>query len=153
MNSKTSNDYRSELERFYGSKHQLSLQLRREQPRDYKDFIEGLYLDLDELIGMMEADAKDLMHMGEDPLNRTLVRLLQARTYHASHDHDEGGHVDVRVTSRDQRFSWLGEAKLYKGSSTLFGGLDQLMTRYARATPGHNCGGLLIYVQRALLSG
>lgn len=148
----THKDYRSELEYFYGSTHQLSLQLRREHPRDYKEFIDGLYHDLDELIGFMEGDAKDLMSQGEDFLNRYLVNLLKARTYNASHDHDEGGHVDVHVRSRDGRFSWLGEAKLDSGSSKLFAGLQQLTDRYARGTANHNCGGLLIYVQKDKIS-
>lgn len=148
----THKDYRSELEHYYGSTHQLALQLRREQPRDYSEFIEGLYVDLDELVGFMEGDAKDLMSQGEDFLNRYLVNLLKARTYNASHDHDEGGHVDVHVRSRDGRFSWLGEAKLDGGPSKLFAGVEQLTDRYARGTPGHNCGGLLIYVQKDKIS-
>lgn len=143
---------RNDVEDYYGSTHQFVLSIRRHQPRDYDDFIDALYTDLEELIGLMEADAKDFIESGEDVLNRELVRLLRARAYTASHDHDEGGHVDVHVRSGDGRFSWLAEAKLDHGPAYLLKGVNQLTERYARGTPGHNCGALLIYVQMPRIS-
>ena len=128
---------------------ELLAQLRRLAPSSYIEFISTLYDDLDQLIGLVEADAKDFQNASEDELNRELVRLLSARFYAASHDHDEGGHVDVRVRSRDGRFSWLAEAKLDNGPAYLSKGIDQLTERYVRGTSGHNCGGFLVYVQRA----
>lgn len=137
---------RQQLE-FYDPNGGLLRQLRREQPLDYPDFIDVFYADLEDLIGLLEGDAKDLMTANEDFLNRELVRLLNARSYVASHDHDEGGHVDIHVKPGSRRFSWLGEAKRDKGSANYWAGLVQLTERYARGTPGHNCGGLLIYFQ------
>lgn len=130
----------------------LVRQFQREQPRDYADFVDVLYSDLDELIGSIEADAKDFISASEDVLNRELVRLLRARTYVASHDHDEGGHVDIHVQPGNRMFSWLGEAKLDNGPAYILGGLKQLSQRYARGTHGHNCGGLLVYFQKARFS-
>lgn len=141
---------REQLE-FYGDSGLLR-QLRREQPKDYEDFIGVFYDDLDELLGLMEADAKDLIDASEDELNRQLVRLLNARTYVASHDHDEGGHVDIHVRPRNLAYSWLGEAKLDNGPSYILGGLKQLTDRYSRGTAGHNCGGLLVYCQKDRIS-
>lgn len=123
-------------------------QLRRLRPKNYDEFNSQLYADLDVLVGYVEADAKDFTAAGEDVLNRELVRLLKARCYIASHDHDEGGHVDVHVRSRGDQFSWLGEAKLDNGPAYLTKGVSQLTERYARGTPGHNCGGFLVYVQK-----
>ncbi|WP_141100847.1 hypothetical protein [Roseateles aquatilis] len=128
---------------------ELLAQLRRLAPVSYEEFVSTLYEDLDQLIGLVEADAKDFQDASEDELNRELVRLLNARFYAASHDHDEGGHVDVRVRSRDGRFSWLAEAKLDNGPAYLSKGVDQLTERYVRGTPGHHCGGFLVYVQKA----
>lgn len=56
---------REQLE-FYDPNGGLLRQLRREQPRDYPDFIDVFYDDLEELIGLLEADAKDLMTVSED---------------------------------------------------------------------------------------
>lgn len=127
---------------------ELLAQLRRLAPSSYDEFISTLYDDLDQLIGLIEADSKDFQYASEDELNRELVRLLNARFYAASHDHDEGGHVDVRVRSRDGKFSWLAEAKLDNGPAYLAKGVDQLTERYVRGTPGHHCGGFLVYVQK-----
>ncbi len=132
---------------------ELLAQLRRLAPANYTEFIEVLYEDLDQLIGLIEADAKDFHDASEDELNRELVRLLVARFHVASHDHDEGGHVDVRVTSRDGKYSWLAEAKLDNGPAYLAKGVTQLTTRYTRGTPNHNAGAFLIYVQKNDCSG
>lgn len=129
---------------------ELLAQLRRLAPESYEEFIGTLYGDLDHLVGLIEADAKDFCEASEDELNRELVRLLRARFYVASHDHDEGGHVDVHVRSRDGQYSWLAEAKLDNGPAYLSKGVDQLTERYAKGTPGHHCGGFLVYIQKAL---
>lgn len=138
---------RQQLE-FYDPNGGLLRQLRREQPLDYPDFIDVFYTDLEDLVGLLEADAKDLMAVSEDFLNRELVRLLNARSYVASHDHDEGGHVDIHVKPGNRLFTWIGEAKLDKGPEYILAGLHQLAERYARGTPGHNCGGILVYFQK-----
>jgi len=122
--------------------------LKHISPASYEEFIDALYTDLDALIGSLEADAKDFAEAGEDVLNRELVRLLNARYYCASHDNDEGGHVDIHVKAPLKGFSWLGEAKLDNGPAYILSGLNQLVTRYARGTPGNNAGGLLVYFQK-----
>lgn len=122
--------------------------LKHTCPQSYEEFIDTLYSDLDALIGSLESDAKDFAKAGEDVLNREIVRLLNARYYHASHDNDEGGHVDIHVRSPTKGFSWLGEAKLDNGPAYILSGLNQLVSRYARGTPGNNAGGLLVYFQK-----
>lgn len=119
----------------------------RIHPRTYQEFVFRIYDDLDACVGQLESDAKDFDAASEDSVSRAIVRLLAGRCHHASHDHDEGGHVDIRIGSRDGRFSWLAEAKIYRSNSNLDKGMDQLIDRYAKGTAGHNRGGLLIYVQ------
>lgn len=133
---------------FAGDQYLLG-SIRRTSPRDYNDFVDQLYDDLDLLMGELESDAKDFIEASEDVLNRELARLLRVCGYSASHDNDEGGHVDIHVKSRNQKYSWLGEAKLDNGPQYIGDGLVQLTTRYARGTPGHHCGGLLVYFQKA----
>jgi hypothetical protein len=142
----------SEFISFFGKKELIRM-IDDSTPGTYAEFLEEFYEDLDFVIGLLEADAKDTMSWGEDEVNRALVRLLRARHHRASHDHDEGGHVDIRVESRDSKFSWLGEAKLDNGPKYIESGLDQLVDRYSRGTPNHNAGGLLIYTQKADCAG
>jgi hypothetical protein len=130
------------------SQDELLEQFKRISPTSYQEFIGILYSDLDQLIGLVESDAKDFIDALEDELNRELVRLLRARFYNASHDHDEGGHVDVHVRSRDGRYSWLAEAKIDRGPEYILGGLNQLIDRYAKGTPDHHCGSVIVYIQK-----
>ncbi len=123
-------------------------QWRRLSPKSYAEFIDLLHQDLDQLVGMLEADAKDLGDAGEDVISRNLVRLLKARFYVAGHDTDEGGHVDIHVRSPNGSYSWLAEAKLDNGPAYVGSGLKQLTERYARGTAGHNVGAVLIYFQK-----
>lgn len=120
---------------------------QRIEPRSYEELVSRLTEDVDILVGLIESDAKDFGSATEDEITRELVRLLKARCYHATHDSDEGGHVDVRVASPDGRFSWLGEAKIYRSNSYLDAGMEQLINRYVKGTPGNNAGALLVYVQ------
>lgn len=136
-----------------GGDEEFLMLTRRRNPRSYDEFIEVLYSDLDEILGLFEADAQDFMKWSEDEINRTLVRDLRLRYYVARHDVDEGGHVDIHVEPRNGKYSWLGEAKLDEGPKYVYKGLRQLTERYARGTPGHNCGGVLIYVQKDNCSG
>ena len=124
-------------------------QLRRLSPDSYQEFVEQLQEDLLYVVGLIEGDAKDFHDALEDELNREIVRLLNARFYIASHDHDEGGHVDVHVRSPDGKYSWLAEAKIDNGPAYLTAGMHQLSDRYVRGTPDHNCGCFLVYIQKA----
>jgi hypothetical protein len=132
----------------YCGQEELLRQMRRISPESYEEFIDSLYEDLDELIGLVERDAKDFVKASEDEISRELVRLLLARFYWASHDSDEGGHVDIRVAAKGEKYTWLAEAKLDDGPAYLLAGVKQLTERYARGTPNHNCGAFLVYIQK-----
>lgn len=131
----------------YGQR-ELVEQLIRLQPANYEDFVGQLHRDLLYVVGEIEGDAKDFQSASEDELNREIVRLMRCRFYNASHDHDEGGHVDIHIRSRDGRYSWLAEAKLDNGPAYLTAGVHQLSERYARGTPHHNHGGFIVYIQK-----
>lgn len=132
----------------YGNQ-ELIAHWERIEPRSHEEFISRINKDIDYLIGLIEADAKDFHSSLEDEFNREIVRLLSARCYIASHDHDEGGHVDVRIASRCGEYSWLAEAKIYDGPDYIKKGLNQLIERYSRGTPGHHIGGILVYIQKS----
>jgi hypothetical protein len=117
-------------------------------PKNYDEFIDALYEDLDKITGMLESDAKDFIDQNEDQITRNIVRLLKAKNYYASHDHDQGGHVDIHVRSGDQKYSWLCEAKIDRGPAYLQQGLNQLISRYSCPTPGNNHGSLAIYIKQ-----
>jgi len=121
---------------------------QRIEPRSYDELMRRLNADLDALIGIIESDAQDFADANENQISKELVRLLKARCYDASHETDHGGHVDVTVKSSDNRYSWLAEAKILGSNSYLDQGMDQLIDRYAKGTPGHNKAALLIYVKQ-----
>ncbi|WP_414497792.1 hypothetical protein [Stenotrophomonas maltophilia] len=136
----------SEIEALLGFSY-LADQLRIQYPRSYEQFITDLYREIDTATSFMESDAADFMTQEEEFISRALVRQLKQKSFLATAETDSGGHCDITVTSADQKYSWLGEAKRWKGAAYIKDGYDQLITRYSKATPGNNHGGLLIYVQ------
>ena len=121
----------------------------RKNPKSYEIFVNRVNKDLDLIIGATEADAKDFQFVTEDFLNREIVRMLRMKCYIAVHDKDEGGHVDIHISCQNEKYTWAGEAKIYDGPDYIYKGLVQLTTRYARGTPGHNSGGILVYIQKS----
>lgn len=117
-------------------------------PRNYDEFISNLYREMDLAISFMESDAADFMIAEEDLISRALIRSLKQKCFIATHETDSGGHCDITVNSADQAYSWLGEAKRWNGPAYIKGGFDQLLQRYSKGTPGHNHGGLLLYIQK-----
>lgn len=136
----------SDLEKLLGAGY-LADHLRIQYPRSYDQFISDLYREIDTATNFMESDAADFMKQEEEFISRALVRQLKQKSFLATAETDSGGHCDITVTSADQRYSWLCEAKRWNGASYIHDGFQQLLKRYSKATPGNNHGGLLIYVQ------
>lgn len=136
----------SDLETLLGVSYLVD-QLRIQHPRSYDQFITDLYREIDTATNFMESDAADFMKQEEEVISRALVRQLKQKSFLATAETDSGGHCDITVTSADQKYSWLCEAKRWKGPAYIKDGFDQLLKRYSKATPGNNHGGLLIYVQ------
>jgi hypothetical protein len=117
--------------------------MQRNAPSSYDEFCESLYADLDTISYEMSEGRK---YRGQDSEDRTsidIVAQLRRLSYCATRESLHGGHVDVVVTKND--FVWLGEAKIYGGPARLFGGFNQLTTRYASGHPNCFRGGMLIY--------
>lgn len=136
----------SDTEALLGANYLVEL-LTVQLPRSYEHFVANLYREIDLATTFMESDAADFMKQEEEFISRALVRQLKQKYFWATAETDSGGHCDITVTSADQKYSWLGEAKRWRGPAYIREGFDQLLTRYSKATPGHNHGGLLLYVQ------
>lgn len=112
-------------------------------------FVQQLYIDIDDAIHNLETQK----HMyqqdqwGEDELTSVIITFLKGRNYDAEHDTQHGGHVDIIVKHQLGRFEWIGEAKLWGGPAYIYGGWNQLNTRYGSGTCRDNHGGMLIYVK------
>lgn len=131
----------------FSGREELLVTLKIQEPRDYSEFVEVLYSELDRAVALLEHDAGDFMDSDEDRISREICRLLSMRGFYATHETDQGGHVDLTVTSSNRKYEWLGEAKRWKGPAYIHDGFDQLLNRYSSGAPGKNHGALLIYVQ------
>lgn len=131
------------------NQNELTEFCRRTSPENYEAFVQQIHSDIFDIVNLIEADSKDYLSRSEDEINRDIVRNLKSKNYNASHDTDENGHVDIHIISRNNRYTWLAEAKIYNGPSYIEDGVDQLTTRYARGTEGHNHGGILIYIKNS----
>ncbi|WP_241609031.1 hypothetical protein [Rosenbergiella australiborealis] len=124
--------------------------LKRKFAATNDDFINQLYIDLDDAMYFLETQK----HMyqdhkwGEDELTYTIIAFLQGRNYDAEHDTQHGGHVDILVKHHHGKFAWIGEAKLWNGPAYVFGGWNQLSSRYGTGTLRDNHGGIIIYVKQ-----
>lgn len=114
----------------------------------YDRFIELLYRDIDNCIKNMEEDPKVRKQDSEDRLTEDFRTHLKARgTYIVTHDEKIGGHCDLIVRDRNQRYLWLGEAKIHSDYAWLEKGFSQLCDSYAPGTSDANQGGLIVYIR------
>lgn len=81
----------------------------------------------------------------EDGISIQLIGLLNQNGFDAGHEDFHNGHVDIVIRSKNKKFTWLGEAKLYGGNKYSEKGLYQLINDYSL---GHlnESGGVLIYL-------
>lgn len=113
-------------------------------PKDYDSFINRLYIEIGDVISGMESARKERTEDGEDRISVEIVQNMKARGYIAFKDPTHGGHVDIFVQpERKQEFTWFAEAKIWRGSIKLKGGLEQLLNRYASGRQKNI--GLLVY--------
>lgn len=120
--------------------------LRRYNPEDYDEFIENLYIDIDQIIKRIQENPEVRQYDSEDRLTVDIKDMLSSMGYKASHDEKIGGHADLVVRKKD--YVWIGEAKKHNDYPWLWKGFNQLTTRYTTGDTNQNNGGLLIYVFR-----
>jgi hypothetical protein len=118
--------------------------IRRIYPENYDQFIENLYIDIDNIIKKIQENPKVRQDDDEDRLTVDITDNLTHIGYKASHDEMIGGHADLVVRKKD--YIWIGEAKKHSDYDWLWKGFNQLTTRYTTGDTNQNNGGLLIYV-------
>lgn len=93
----------------------------------------------------LETHIQLLEKVLEDDITCRIVEHLDLQGFRASHESDHNGHVDILVQSDDKTYTWLGEAKLYKGSRYSEKGLYQLVSDYSTGMENES-GGVLLYL-------
>ncbi len=123
--------------------------LKRKFASNNQQFVDQLYIDIDDAIHVLENQKHMYQeaHWGEDELTSVIITFLKGRGYDAEHDTQHGGHTDILVKHQLGRFEWIGEAKLWNGPVYIWGGWNQLNTRYGSGTCRDNHGGIIIYVK------
>lgn len=124
----------------------LANSIRRASVSSYPQFIETLYVDLNNILLGMQENPELRKNDGEDRLTIEIVCNLRTLGYNASHDAKIGGHADILVRGKDN-YIWIGEAKIHSGYDYLFQGFQQLCTRYSTGDAGQDCGALIIYIR------
>lgn len=123
----------------------LKKTIRRLSPLSYEEFIEVLYEDIELAIQALEDDRQLFGNtkMCEDQISSIIFKQLNKEAYDATHDTQIGGHIDALVKCRNNKFRWMAEAKIWKGTQYLTGGMQQLLTRYSNGSESD--AGFLIY--------
>ena len=98
----------------------------------------------------LKSHIKLLEKVLEDDITCRIVEHLDLQGFHASHESDHNGHVDILVQTDDKVYTWLGEAKLYKGSRYSEKGLYQLVSDYSTGAENES-GGVLLYLNETRL--
>lgn len=123
-------------------------------PVDYDDFLERLYSHLDRIIITLQENPQTYgkLEFTEDDITQIIVDMMRTKDFDATSDTNTGGHVDLKITfhGTEKQFHWLGEAKTDKdGISNVFGGLEQMLTRYATGEHGiQDHAGIIVYIRR-----
>jgi hypothetical protein len=110
----------------------------------YEDFTDVLYNDIDSIVRRIQENPELYKDDKEDRLTIDIKNQLCCMGYDASHESKIGGHVDLLVRKRD--FVWIGEAKIHRSYEYLWGGFQQLVTRYSVGDDHQSSGGLFLYI-------
>ncbi|MGO4552074.1 hypothetical protein AB4059_13380 [Lysobacter sp. 2RAF19] len=82
----------------------------------------------------------------EDQITDRVLCGVRGTGFAASHDGYVNGHCDINIAFCG--FAWLGEAKILGDNGILYGGFEQLTTRYWKPASNDECGGLLVYCKK-----
>src|SRR5689334_10400157 len=88
--------------------------IRRRGPRNYNEFVEQLYDDLQASFADLERQARNYTLATEDQITNVICHGLRCFGYIAQHDVDSSGHVDISVSAPQNKYMWMGEAKRFK---------------------------------------
>ncbi|MFM5241257.1 hypothetical protein ACLH0O_03100 [Aeromonas media] len=145
------NDSISELQKYIPGLDDL---IKRHTASSMSDFVEQLYIDLENAIQNTENNRHQVKgNFSEDYITTLLLAHLNALNYDATHDTQIGGHCDILIRNKIKGFQWIGEAKIWSGCKYIMGGWEQLCCRYSSGTYRDSHGGMLIYVNQKNASG
>lgn len=109
---------------------------------NYEEFLELLFLRIDEFIHEIEKQADYLSDASEDAITAHLASQLNAtKFFDAKEQTYQRGAVDLTVNYK--KHTWRAEAKIAYSNDKIFEGLLQLLTRYVVRDTNV---GLLVYV-------
>ncbi len=109
----------------------------------YDDFLNSLYLKLDDIVEKIECSRDKYFSHDEDAITSVIAGRLEEAGYTATEQTKKNGSVDLTVTLGKHK--WIAEAKIAYSNSKILEGLLQLLTRYV--TRDKHCG-LLIYIKK-----
>jgi hypothetical protein len=111
----------------------------------YDLFIELLYEILQNIIQLIE-DSSHLYQVPdiEETITAHLLTPLQFAGIRAYHNRLINGNVDLTIEVNNYR--WLGEAKVYRQTSSAEEGFAQLVTRYSKGRSTESKCGLILYL-------
>lgn len=112
----------------------------------YEDFVDVLYNDINNIVGKLEENPELIKDETEDQTTSRIMQMLWTMQYDATHDTKNGGHCDLLVKKKS--FQWIGEAKKHQGATYVFGGFQQLTTRYSTGSYDGCQGAMLIYIRQ-----
>lgn len=125
-------------------------------PKNYEEFLELLYNDIDFIIKKFAKSKdkyaqgmRDNSRNGEDLINTIVCDMLEMRGWMARHDTSVNGHADIVVELLGEDYQWIGEGKINRSNSNIYGGFKQLMYRYSTGLQDENAGGVLIYINQS----
>lgn len=124
----------------------LRLSVVGKMPNPYKSFVE-IIDDAVDYASIELTKNKNVVHsLGEDQLTLYLLTHLDGMGFDAAFERNVGGNCDISITGINDML-WLGEAKIYRSSGNLLGGLRQLVDRYSTGLINQDCGAVIIYVK------
>ncbi|HFQ5435233.1 TPA: hypothetical protein ACGUMO_000846 [Vibrio vulnificus] len=139
----------ADMNTILASNSEIKALIARHSPASYEQFVDRIYLDLENVITTTEAGKQHHQAKGEDELTDHLLSQMVHMYPSAQHDTQKGGHCDLhlQVRSRDGiLFTWVGEAKLWDGYDYGHKGLfNQLLSSYASGGEYANRGGMIFY--------
>lgn len=134
-----------ELEKFEDKIPEFAGFISRNLVDNYNDFIKILYKDIDKIVFLKQENPELYQKDPENRITIDIVMSLKIMGYNAAHDTKIGGHTDISV--KKNNYTWIGEAKIFEGNSSLWKGFQQLNTRYSTGDFNQKDGGLLIYIR------
>lgn len=138
----TVQELRKAAERTIPGKLHFSILMWQFQKPSYAEWVPVVEQAVMYQLTEMSQRRNDLHKMSEDQLSAAIVIALNNLTLEAS-GRVVNGNCDLSVSFDD--YQWLGEAKIARDHTTIYGGYLQLTQRYTPGIPNQSAGAMLLY--------